>query len=77
MKNTSKGIIQTKLELDRLEEAKAVLFADDDEEIILPKKMLPPEVREGDTLIMTMATDEAEKIRHQQKAKDLLNEILK
>lgn len=76
MKNIEKGIKKTKLELDRIENGKSVLFTDDGDEIILPNKILPKDIAEGDCLILTIATDEAEKSKNQQKAKDILNEIL-
>ncbi|MEI6498408.1 MAG: DUF3006 domain-containing protein [bacterium] len=75
MKN-DKTIQITELSLDRLEGDQAVLLNADDEETVLDRKMLPNEAREGDVLVMTIATMAAEKKRREQKAKDLLNEIL-
>jgi len=76
MKYSHNDIVKTELSLDRIEGGKAVLLNEDDEEIILASKMLPRETKEGDVLIITIATDKAEAKRREQKAKDLLNEIL-
>jgi hypothetical protein len=76
MKNIEKGIRRIKLELDRIEDGKSVLFTDDGDEIVLPNKILPKEIVEGDYLVLTVATDEAEKSKKEQSAKDILNEIM-
>ena len=77
MKNQEKGISAINLTLDRFEENKAVLYSETNDEIILPKKMLPKEAIEGESIVLTLATDEAETKRREGKAKDILNEILK
>jgi hypothetical protein len=76
MKNIEKGTKRTKLELDRIEGEKSVLFTDDGDEIVLSNKILPKDIAEGDCLILTVATDEAEKLANDQKAKDILNAIM-
>ncbi len=76
MKNIDKSIQKTELTLDRIEGDKAILMNEDDEETVLDRKMLPKAVNEGDVLVLTLATDEAETKGRDQKAKDLLNEIL-
>jgi hypothetical protein len=75
MRNVEKGIKKTKLELDRIEGEKAVLFDEEGVEIILPVGLLPKGIAEGDDIILTVASDEAEKQKNEQKAKDILNEI--
>lgn len=71
-----KGITIINLTFDRMEGSKAVLTSEKDEEIIVDKKLLPKEAIEGEYLVITFATDEAETKRREQKAKDILNEIL-
>jgi len=62
--------------LDRFEESKAVLIGEK-EEIILPKKIIPKAIQEGDILHLTISSDEAETSKRESTAKELLNEILK
>ena len=76
MKSTDKSIQITELSLDRIEGDMAVLLNENDEELVLNKKMLPKEAHEGDVVVLTISTLEAETKRREQKAKDLLNEIL-
>lgn len=75
-KNTDKSIQKTELSFDRLEGDKAVLLTEDEEELALPNKMLPKEAEEGDVLILTITTNDAETKRNEKTAKELLNEIL-
>lgn len=75
MKN-SNGISTTKVILSRFEEDKAILVVDS-EEIILSKKCLPKVAKEGEALVLTLATEAADTKRREQTAKDILNEILK
>lgn len=65
-----------KLELDRFEEDKAVLFTEANIEVVLPKEILPKDCEEGDILHLHLTTDEEETGKREKKAKDLLNEIL-
>ena len=76
MKSNDKSIQITELSLDRIEGDMAVLLTESDEELIINKKMLPKEAQEGDVVVLTIATLEAETKRREQRAKDLLNEIL-
>lgn len=62
--------------LDRFEEGKAVLIGEK-EEIIIPKKIIPKAIQEGDILHLTISSDEAETSKRESTAKELLNEILK
>ena len=71
-----KNISTSNLELDHFEEDKAVLLTMDNVEIVLPKHFIPEEVSVGDTVAMTVTTDEAQTKAKEQKARDLLNEIL-
>lgn len=65
-----------KIELDRFEEDKAVLFTEDSKEIILPKNLVPQKAEAGDVIFLTLTTDEAETRQREKKAKEILNEIL-
>jgi len=62
--------------LDRVEGETAVLLDADDEKIELPVRLLPKEVKDGEVLIVTIATEKAETKRRETKAKEILNEIL-
>lgn len=62
--------------LDRLEGDQAVLIGEDKAELILPKKMLPENVKEGSVLSISISTDELETKKREKTAKELLNEIL-
>ncbi|PIS07338.1 hypothetical protein COT78_04245 [Candidatus Berkelbacteria bacterium CG10_big_fil_rev_8_21_14_0_10_43_13] len=64
------------LTLDRTEGDIAVLLDADDEKIELSAKLLPREVKDGEVLIITVATEKAETKRRETKAKEILNEIL-
>lgn len=62
--------------IDRLEEDKAVLAADDGTTIIWPKNKLPADVHEGSALSFDV-TEEAEREKlNKQTAKDIINEII-
>jgi hypothetical protein len=76
MKSIDKSIQITELSLDRIEGDMAVLLTENDEELVLNRKMLPKEAHEGEVMVLTIATAEAETKRREQRAKDLLNEIL-
>ena len=73
---TENGITTLNLTFDRIEENKAILIGEKDEEIIVEKKFLPKEAKEGEYLVVTFSTDEAEARRREQTAKEILNEIL-
>jgi hypothetical protein len=74
-KNNPKDTVSEEFVLDRFEEDKAVLILDE-QEIILPKTLLPKEAKEGEALVLTIATNEAETKRREATAKEILNEIL-
>jgi len=74
MKNSS---TETRLTLDRYEEQKAVLVSEDDEYLVLDNKFLPKGLKEGDSVMLQIAHEEAYTKQKQKKAKELLNEILK
>lgn len=61
---------------DRIEGDRAVLISDDKIELILPKKMLPTDAKEGSVLSISISTDELETKKREKTAKELLNEIL-
>lgn len=65
------------LTVDRFEEDKAVLAANDGQAIIWPKNKLPAEAREGSTLSFEITTSAEREKRDRQTAKDLINEIIK
>ena len=73
---TEKGFSNIRMTVDRFEENKAVLSSDNNEEIVVLKRLLPKEAIEGSVLHLTIATDEAETKRRETTAKELLNEIL-
>lgn len=62
--------------LDRFEDGKAILIGEK-EELIIPKKIIPKAIKEGDILHLTISSDEAETKKKEFTAKELLNEILK
>lgn len=65
-----------KLIIDRFEEDKVVLAADDGTTIIWPKNKLPVDVHEGSALSFDI-TEEAEREKqNKQTAKDIINEII-
>jgi hypothetical protein len=66
-----------KVTLNRLDGDRAVLVTDDNHEIVLEKKDLPKALTEGDVAVLSIATEEAEALLHDTKAKELLNELLK
>lgn len=65
------------LTVDRFEENKAILAANDGAAIIWPKNKLPADVHEGSVLSFDI-TEAAEREKQaKQTAKDLINEIIK
>jgi len=73
---SSNDIAIHELTLDRTEGETAVLLDADDEKIELPAMLLPKEVKDGEVLVITVATEKAETKRRETKAKEILNEIL-
>jgi hypothetical protein len=61
--------------LDRFEDGKAVLIGEHFE-VVVPKKLIPKKLEPGAIVHLTLASDEAETKIREQKAKDILNEIL-
>lgn len=61
--------------IDRFEGNKAVLILDG-EEIIIPKKYLK-DAKEGDQIVVILTNDEELRKQKEERAKKLLNEILK
>ena len=68
--------MQIKFTLDRFEEDKAVLIADDGSAIVWPKNKLPADIHEGSAVNFDIReTAEREKL-DKQTAKDIINEII-
>ena len=63
--------------LDKIDGNKAILVTEDNREIVLEKKDLPKSLAEGGAAVITIATEEAEALLRNAKAKELLNELLK
>ncbi len=77
MKNSiEKSKAEFEFSLDRFEGDKAVLMDENDEELILPKKLLPKEIVEGKIVILTIYDNEVKQLEKEKQAKDILNEIL-
>jgi hypothetical protein len=72
-KNDNKEIIFV---VDRFEGTKAVLRFED-QDLVISKKMLPKDIKEGDALITEFVTDKAYAKRQENLAKAILEEILK
>ena len=77
MKKQSNDTIIIKTVVDRIEEDKAVLITDDNVELIFKKKMLPSTAEVGEAIILTIETEAAETKRREEKAKEILNELLR
>lgn len=75
MKN-SHDISTHEFTLDRIEGGTAVLLDSEDEKVELPARLLPKEVKDGEVLILTIATEKAETKLREKTAKEILNEIL-
>ena len=71
----SNDTITTIFTLDRFEEGKAVLLGEH-YEVIVPKRIVPKQIKEGDVLHLTLSSDEAETRKRELSAKEILNEIL-
>ncbi|MFA4995809.1 MAG: DUF3006 domain-containing protein [Patescibacteria group bacterium] len=74
-KKQEKDIISTEMTLDRFEGDNAVLISDE-KKCVVPVSLLPRDTKEGEVVVVTFATDSAERNRKESKAKDILNEIL-
>ncbi|MBI2459246.1 MAG: DUF3006 domain-containing protein [Parcubacteria group bacterium] len=69
--------IVIELTVDRFEEDKAILVANDGAAISWPKNKLPAEIHEGSALSFDIAEAAEREKRDRQTAKDLINEIIK
>lgn len=65
-----------KLTVDRFEEDKAVLVADDGTAIIWPKNKLPDDIHEGSSLTFDIAETAEREKKDKQTAKEIINEII-
>lgn len=65
----------TTFTMDRFEDGKAVLIGEH-AEVIVPKKIVPKSVGEGDIVHLTLSSDEHETKKREKTAKEILNEIL-
>jgi len=74
-KKLEKDIALTEMTLDRFEGDNAVLISGE-KECIIPINLLPSDAKEGEVMVVTFATDSAERSRKESIAKDILNEIL-
>ena len=61
--------------VDRFEGSNAILVGEHNE-VVVPKKMIPKNVKEGGVVHLTLSSDEAETKKRGDDAKKLLNEIL-
>jgi len=76
--------VQLRAVLDRFEGHKGVLLFDDAEvlgplvgqELVLPKRVLPLGIREGDVVILELLTDEQATQQRETVARSLLEDIL-
>ena len=74
-KQSEKGLLETKLTIQKIENDEATL-ALDELNFCIPKKMFPRELVVGDEVVVTIASvEEYQKIKDRN-AKELLNEIL-
>lgn len=76
MKNRSSKSARHEFILDRIEEDKAVLLDEDDQQTVIPAKLLPREITDGESVILTVCTADHDTAEREKKAKDILNEIL-
>ena len=80
----SELIPQLKAVLDRFEGHKGVLLFDDSDmlgplagqELVLPKRLLPLGIREGDVVVLDFLTDAQATLRREDVARALLEDIL-
>jgi len=64
------------LTINRLEGEKAVLKDSNNKTIIWPREKIPEEFQEGQNIVFDISAGEKNKKENQNKAKDILNEIL-
>ena len=68
---------QIQATIDRFEGDKAVLIFADGQQLIIDKKDLAQEIKEGDIVYLKISPEATETDAKQAQAKDLLQEILK
>jgi len=76
--------LQLKAVLDRFEGHKGVLLFDDadllgplaGQELVLPKRLLPPDLNIGDVLVLDFLTDEQSTLEREAIARSVLEDIL-
>lgn len=61
--------------IDRFEGETAVLLTEAKDEILIPKKYLPPHSREGSAVAVKVSSIEDLEKQREQTAKDILNEL--
>ena len=61
--------------IDRFEGDTAVLLTEEKEEILMPKKHLPEQTREGSVVAVKISRIEEIEKQREQTAKDILNEL--
>jgi len=69
-------MIEVKASLERFEGKNAILKNNDGQEIIWPIKLLPHDLKEGETVKLTLNTELEVSSDQQHLAKKMLNEIL-
>lgn len=62
--------------IDRFEQEKAVIIIDNNQQIIWPKNKLPMDCLAGDSITLTIKTDEKASTENEKNAKQILNDIL-
>lgn len=62
--------------IDRFEGEKAVLKLEDDQELVVAKEKLPSAMREGSSVRVYLIDDEIDRLRREDLAKSILNELL-
>ncbi|MCX7779996.1 MAG: DUF3006 domain-containing protein [Negativicutes bacterium] len=69
--------MRVKAVLDRIEAGRAVLLAGENETAVSwPRRLLPPEAKEGDILVFAIDVDEQATRQSRQEAEKLLRQIL-
>jgi len=68
--------METKITIDRFEDDQAILKTTTGETIAWPKKLLPQNCAEGDSLVFTAMSEKEKTEKNKELAKTILNEIL-
>ncbi len=69
--------MEVKGTIDRFEGDVAVIITNDRSQIIWPKNKLDANFKEGDAILFNISNSQEQKEQKNNKAKDILNEILK